>query len=473
VKVSLLDAMATAASQPDIRKAAGDPGVTPTQFNGYSGRFGSPLMTDWSFERAILDGYKACSWVFACLDRLGGACSSVPWRVLEKRGKKRSEWEAQDGHPTEMAIEYPNDHMSRQLLINVMVLHLGLVGNGLLKNVTVTRKGEQQPDELWPLSPARYKPVPIDEDAPPIFRNGRQLTWIEGYRRTDRPYLPLLAPEQVVHMQFVDPGVLIWGMPPLQALARAVDMDVRHVAWNAAMPDNHMVPPGAFVDRNLKTDGQIEEAARRLQQRYGAPNKARVPLVLGAGTDWLRMALSPAEMDWIESRQFTMVEICACFGLIPTIFIPDAKYSNQESGKKYMWQNGAHRYLTVIEDAFNTRFVPRRRRAEMYIHFDLSVIPEIQDTLPARLEAHERAVRSGIPANRSFIMLDLPVDPVEGGDKPLVLGTLVSLEQLVAEPEEAKPSPDDGEDDNSPRPADPAGKGQKAEPPAPAPAGGS
>lgn len=443
MKISLSRALADAAA--DVQKSV-DAGVGPGQFSpgGYSFAGGQPVQVDWDQDRAIRDGFKACSWVFACLDRLGGACSSVPWRVMEKSGRG-SEWEAQDGHPLELAIEYPNEQMSRQFLINLMVQYLGCGGNGLMKVVGVTRKNEVIPDELWPISSSRYRPVPVDEDAPIKFRNGRQVVWIEGYKRIDRPYKDMLFPEQVIHAQFPDPSNPVWGMSPMRSIARVIDMDVKQVAWNSVIPDNHMVPSGAFVDRALRTDGQLDEAARKLAERYGSPDRAHLPLVLGAGTDWLRMSLTPQEMDWIESRRFTMLEICAAFGLVPSLFVPDAKYANQDSAIKYMWKNGAHRFLSVLEDAFNMRFVPRARRGQLYIHFDLSVIPDIQDTLPARLEAHERAVRSGIPPNRSFILLDIPVDPVEGGDVPLVLGTYVPLGQLVAPPEPRPvPDPEDG-----------------------------
>lgn len=458
MKLSFLQALHDAAD--DVQKAA-DSGVSPGQFLpglGYTYGGGQPLQTDWDQDKAILEGYKGSTWPFACLDRLGGACSSVPWRVMEKKkggpkppGKGMSgsgAWEAQDGDPLELLIERPNEVMSRQFLINVMVLHLGTVGNALQKIILTGARGKEQPAELWPIN--RYRPVPIDEYAAPKFGpDGKQLLWIEGYKRYDRPLLPVLQPGQVVHAMLPDPGNLLWGMSPMRPIAPIIDMDRKQVAWNGSLPEQANVPRGAFVDRNLKTDGQMREAARLLQARMS--DRTGVPLVIGAGSEWLPMAFTPVETDWMESRKQSMIEVCAAYGVLPSIFISDSKYANQETAVKHMWKNGAHRMLSVIEDAFNLKLVPRSRRGELWIHFDLSQVPDIQDTLPLRLEAHERAVRSAIPPNRSFIMLDLPVDPVPGGDEPLVLGTLVALEQVLAQPEPA--GVDDGTDDMSPDPA--------------------
>jgi len=458
VKLSLLQALHDAAE--DVEKAA-DAGVSPGQFlagSGFTYGGGQPLKTDWDQDKAILEGYKGSTWPFACLDRLGGACSSVPWRVMEKkrggpkppgRGMSSSgEWEAQDGHPRELLIERPNDYMSRQFLINIMVLHLGTVGNALLKQIYVTRKGQLEPDDLWPIG--RYRPVPVDEFAAPrIGPDGKQVVWIEGYRRYDRPMLPILPPTQVVHAMLPDPGNLLWGMSPMRPVAPIIDMDRKQVAWNGSLPEQANVPRGAFVDRNLKTDGQMREAARLLQARMA--DRTGVPLVIGAGSEYLRMALTPVETDWNESRKISMIEICAAYGVLPSLFISDSKYANQETAVKHMWKNGAHRMLSVIEDAFNLKLVPRARRGEMWIHFDLSQVPDIQDTLPQRLEAHARAVGAGVPINRSIVMLDIPVDRVEGGDEPLVSSLLIPLEQLLETPD--PPGVDDGTDDLSPDPA--------------------
>jgi HK97 family phage portal protein len=431
VKVDLLQALAD--SSADISKAA-NAGVSPSQFIP-TGGLNQPVRADWDHARADRDGFKTCSWVYACIDRLSGACSSVPWRMMEKKGKRgigKGEWEPNDDSPYTLAIEYPNDIMSRQFMMAAGVQHLGIGGNALWKNVSVTRAGGRVPSEFWPLNPNVYRPIP-DE-----------LKWISGYKRRDKPYETPLEVSQVIHAQFPDPANLIWGLSPMRAIARVIDMDVEHVKWNAALPGNRMTPETAIVDRNLKTDTQLDEAADRLAERYSGPDRAGRPLMLGAGAEVLRLSLTPQEMGWIESRRFTLIEICAAYGLIPSLFVPDAKYSNQDVAVKYMWENGATRMLSVFEDAFNTRLIPRALRSKLWIHFDLSGVPAMSDSLEKRLEAHERAVRSAIPPNQSFVIFDIPCPPVEGGDKPLVLGTLVPLEQVVAEPDTSNPEATEG-----------------------------
>ena len=463
MKVSLSGAIAAR----EVMKRAAAPAasrevISPAQFGGSGFNYGSGqvVQTDWDERRAIEEGYRSSTWPFACMDRIQGAASSVPWVVYEKRGRKRSEWERQDGHPYEVVIEYPNDYISRQQMMSGMCLSIDCGGNALLQVLYVTRGRELVPSELMPMSTALWRPVPVGDFDPVRFARDRegvlkQVQWIEGFRRIDRSPGTMLEPWKVVHAQKLDPGCWIWGMSPMRPIAPIIDMDRAMVAWNGRMPNQFMVPAGAFVDRNLKTNGQMEEAARQLANRYNARDKAGVPLVLGAGTEWLRMALSPVEMDWDASREKNMIEVCAAMNVSPTLFISDAKYANLESGKSHLLEMGAHDRLAIIEDAFNRTLVPRSRRGEIYIAFDISAVPGIKDTLPQRLESHERAVRSGIPINRSIMMHGLDTGgSIEGGDVPLVSGALVALRDVVAEPE---PTPEkDPDDDPAPPPdADP------------------
>lgn len=459
MRVSLTSALASAAGDAR-RRASGTPSpeiLSPAQFGGHGFGYGGGqvVQTDWDEQRAIQEGFRGSTWPFACMDRLQGACSAVPWVVYERRGRRRREWERQDGHPIEICIEYPLPGLiSRQTMISGWVLSLCCGGNSLSRVIYVKRGGEEVPAELHPMSTALWRPVPVgDFDKPEVVpsREGKQVfaKWIRGWKRTDRND-PLIEPWRVVHAQKLDPGSWVWGMSPMRPIAPIIDMDRAMVAWNARMPTQFMVPAGAFVDRALKTDGQLDEAARKLAARWMPPGRGRgapTPLVLGAGTDWLRMGQTMVEADWDASRQTNRDEVCAAFNISPTIFVSDAKYANAEQGRAALYENGARDLLELIQDALNTALVPDSRRRDLFIAYDLSDVPGVRDTLPARLEAHEKAVRGCIPPNSSILLLGLDVPPIEGGDVPLAPATLVALRNLVEEPE--PPPTDDGTDDDS------------------------
>jgi phage portal protein BeeE len=461
VKISFVAGLAAAAE--DVQKRASAPAppaeiLSPAQFagSGYSYGSGQTVQTDWDEQRAIQEGYRSSTWPFACMDRLQGAASSVPWVVYERRGRRRREWERQDGHPYELAIEYPMPGLiSRQTMVSGMVLSICCGGNALARVIYVTRGKEQIPVELNPMSTALWRPVPVGDYEKPRFREDRegflkQIQWVEGYRRLDRPRDEILEPWKVIHAQKLDPGSWIWGMSPMRPIAPIIDMDRAMVAWNARMPTQFMIPAGAFVDKNLRTDGQLREAAQNLRARYQDPARQGVPLFMGAGQEWIKMGQTMVEADWDASRKTNRDEVCAAFNISPTLFVSDSKYANMEQGRAHLLENGARDLLELLQDAFNTTLVPDSRRREAYIAYDLADVPGVKDTLPQRLESHAKAVGAGIPVNSSIYIHGLDVPPVEGGDTPLVSGLLVPLPQLVAKPEEGE-EPEEEEEEPEPQ----------------------
>lgn len=415
-----------AAASIDVQKAASD-GVGPDQFLPYSAATsGRPIPVEWDDRNASAEGYKASSWVYACVDRLAGAASRVPWRVLEKRGE---EWEAQADSPWELAIEYPSEFFSRQYMVHLAATHLSIGGNALWQTQPVKRlvRGSLAavPDGFSPMYTAIWRPVPDP------------VRWVAGYKRIDGQgvYHPPIEAARVVHAQYPDPDNFLWGHSPLRAVAKVIDMDVAQVRWNANLPKNRMNADYVIVDRTLTNRAQLDEAVAALRRRAAGPENAGVPLVLGAGTEAIRTGMTPQELDWLESRRFTLIEICAAFGLLPSMFVPESKYANLADSIKFMWENGATRILATLEDALNTRLIPRALRAKFWIHYDTSGVEALRDSLKTRLESHEIAVRSGVPINKSFHFLDIAIEDIEGGDEPLVSSSLLPLSQVLEKPE--------------------------------------
>lgn len=461
MKVSFVAGLAAAAE--DVQKRASPSTTTPSvhlspaQFggSGYSYGSGQAVQTDWDERRAIQEGFRSSAWPFACMDRLQGAASAVPWVVYERRGRRRREWERQDGHPIELAIEWPLPGLiSRQTMVSGMVLSICCGGNSLTRVIYVKRDGEQVPAELHPMSTALWRPVAVGDFDKPTWstdREGRRkaVRWIEGYKRIDKTDKPI-EPWRVIHAQKLDPASWVWGMSPMRPIAPIIDMDRAMVAWNARMPNRNMVPAGAFIDSTIRTEAQAEERARALRRRLTDPALEGVPFVMGPGNSWLSMGQTMVEADWNASREHNRDEVCGAFNISPTLFISDAKYANLEQGRAHLLENGARDMLELIQDAFNNALVPDSRRRDLYIAYDLSDVPGVKDTLPQRLEGHERFMRSGGTFNSSVRLfgLDVPTIPAgQGGDEPLVSATLTTLRGFVEKPEE--PPVDDGTDDGS------------------------
>ena len=376
-------------------------------------------------EEAGLDRLTATSIIYACVQRLGQACSSVPWRVMRRKGE---EWAPEQGHDYEQAIEFPNDLMTRQHLVNLAVQHLGINGNALWRLVKV--RGGTKLQHIWPMNPRVTQPVPDEQN------------WIKGYKPRDRPmsdenFTPY---EDVVHAAIPDPDNPLWGCPPLRAVEKIVAMDREQVAWNLNATRNRMAPE-YFIGLDAQNEWQLKATKDAIEERLQGPQNARKPLVVAGSGKAERISMSPVEMDWLESRRHTLLEICAAYGVPPMLFVPEAKYANLENSKRMLWEDGATWMLSMLEDALNTRLVPRQERKDTWIHYDTTNVPALKDSIEARLRSYEIAIRSMIPPRVAVALLDIPIkgDDIMRGDESLKSVALEFVEpKLTPEEQQAK-----------------------------------
>lgn len=402
----------------DTRGAVEQKSASPREFVRFSEPRGvvasSDLLASLGDSSAAVDGYGACSWVYACVSKLAQLVSSVPW-TIQARASERDEWEVRDDDPLARLLEFPNPRMSRKAFMQFQALLLLLKGNAL-SHLVAGENGESP--ELWPLNPAQYDPI---ADA---------TGWIYGYR--SRETRKDVLAEEVAHAMLPDPSNPLWGIAPLKPLADVVAADIDAVKWNRAQLKNQGVPAGVFADPNISTDEALAEANARISARFGASG-ARKPLVIGGGATWQSMSQTPVEMDWLESQKFAVTRITAAYGLLPALFAPEAAtYSNLQIAVEWAWNNGAVPLLDSFEDSFNLLLIPRRERGVRCVKYDLSDVPALQAKLADKAAPFAQFVANGVPINAAAAMLELPLQSIAGGDDPLVSSSLVKLSEVGA-----------------------------------------
>ncbi|GEQ99401.1 hypothetical protein JCM17845_00250 [Iodidimonas gelatinilytica] len=100
-----------------------------------------------------------------------------------------------------------------------------------------------------------------------------------------------------------------------------------------------MFEPGDGVPGNL-TDEQVGRLKAEMEAQFqGAANAGR-PLLLEGGLKWQQMAFSPADMDFINTKNVAAREIALAFGVPPMLLgIPgDNTYANYQEANRALWR---------------------------------------------------------------------------------------------------------------------------------------
>ncbi|MFC4426214.1 phage portal protein [Deinococcus navajonensis] len=366
-----------------------------------AGNDARPMQGEWSTQKAIDEGLKASTWVYTACRRISTALASVPLIVQKRSG---DEWQADPGHPLQALLDRPNPFMSRQDMLERWALHLELGGNALWHKVIVGGK----PVELWPLKPDEIKVIPS------------RANFIAGYEWGQGSDKKRLAPEEVLHWQFVDPSTPYWGLSPLKAAAQAVDTDLAAVRWNRAVLANDGKPPLAVFLSDQLDAGQQELAARFIQGQIDG-NSVRKALVLGGASKVQTLSLSAAEMDWLDGRRMSREEIGAVFGVPPTLMVAgqEVTFANLDAAKRILWEDTVVPLLDDLCQGLSMGLLPHWQAEQTHrIVADLSGITALQENMKERAEAAKVLVEAGFPINAVNQRLALGFAPIEGGDIP-------------------------------------------------------
>lgn len=400
---------------------------------------------EWWTDRAIREGMKSSSYVYACVNLLCKSASTVPWKVYAKNSS--GDWIQQDDHPLQLLIEKPTPWHTRKDLMTGMVSHLYLGGNSIHTKV----RANGIIAELWQLAPDWIRVIPSGTD------------WVDRYEYRKDGIITFIPPDDIMHNKFFDPANPYWGLSPLQAGARAVDIDVEAVKFQKVSLQNRAITDGVFTFEHPLTKDQWDEARKMVRDQHQGLDNARAPWVLGAGATWQQMSMTPAEMDFIESRKMTREEICTVFSVPPPMIgiLDQATYNNVETARKIFWMDTVIPLLEDIKDCFNLSLTPEFGD-NLLLDYDVSGIEALQESTADKINQAKTLWSMGVPFNEINDQLDLGFDPIEGGDVgylPSGLLPAIQVESATLPQPTDNPNPQDkpadaqngrGEDDSTP-----------------------
>lgn len=394
-----------------------------------SSRENKPQWGKWNTQKAVEEGFKASTWVYAAVSRISTAAGTPPWVVEELvEGENENETVAQPvgaDEPLQALLDRPNPFMTTKDIIRRVATHLYLGGNGIITKIRAGKRdgdSEQPVAELWPMHPAWVAPVLSKTD----FISRYDLKNPDGTGKA-KP----MDVKNVIHIQLVDPNDPTWGMSPLQAAAKTVDADVKAVEWNMVAMQNRSVPDGVFTLDLPVTREQWEEARDQVKEQYMGTDNARAPWVVGNSARWQQMAMSPAEMDFIESRKLTREEILAVFGVPPPLVgvYENATLANIKTAREIFWLDTMLPFLDVVEEALWRSLVPdfydEASARKMLLRYDTSNVDALQEDMGQKMETAQSMWETGIPWSVINDRLELGMTPWPGWDVPYVPTSMV------------------------------------------------
>ncbi|MDW9619200.1 phage portal protein [Sinorhizobium meliloti] len=366
----------------------------------------------------------AISAVWACVNLLAGTIASLPLMVY--RTNSRGERTLARDHPLFRILhDSPNYDQTATDFWEFSSASIELWGNSY---AAIERNGGGRVAALTPLRP--------DSVSVRRLENGNlEYRWTmdgENHVGSDRAILHIRG----------SGGDPLGGMSTLHfgrhafGLARAIDRAA------AGTFSNGMISQTALTFERWLTDEQRNLAETKLSEKYiGAKNSGR-PIILEGGTKIDVLSIKPADAQMLESRGFSVEEVCRFFGVPPFMVGHTQKVTSFGSGLEQQvlgfQKFTLRRRLKRIEQALEKQLLtPAERAAGLTIEFNLEGLLRGDST--ARAAFYQSALANGwMTINEVREKENLP--RVEGGDVPRMQMQNVPITE-AGKQQEALPAP--------------------------------
>lgn len=359
------------------------------------------------------------SAVWACINLLAGTIASLPLMVY--RTDDRGVRSVARNHPLYYVLhDSPNFDQSAVDFWEFQTAGLELHGNAY---ATIEKRTN---GEVYSLTPLRPDCVTVRR-----LSNGRiQYEWTEQGERFVR------SATDVLHIRG-PMGDALSGVSTLAACRAAFDSAISADSAAATVFSNGARPSGVLsVDKAL-TAPQRAEAERLLQEKFvGAVNAGR-PMLLDNGLTWQQLAMSPEDVQMLESRRFSVEEICRIFGVPPHMIGHTENSTSWGTGLEQQTLGfvkfSLRRRIKRMEQALQKQLLTARDRAEgVTIEFNLEGL--LRGDSASRAAFYESGLRNGWRTiNEVRALENLP--PVPGGDVPRMQMQNVPINQAGQEEE--------------------------------------
>lgn len=340
------------------------------------------------------------SAVWACTNLLAGTIGSIPFLVYRDVNGQREIFKA---HPLYRLLhDSPNYDQTALDYWEFIAASLELWGNAYAK---IERSG----DRIVALRPISPELVSVKR----LSSGPLEYTWTQDGR------FNRFGDTEVLHIRGFG-GDPLGGLSTLHfgrsafGIAQSIDSAASSTFRNSLRPS------GALTFENWLSAENRAIAEQKLTEKYvGAVNAGR-PLVLEGGTKWVPLTINPEDAQMLESRGFSVEEICRFFGVPPFMVGHTEKSTSWGTGIEQQTLGfqkfTLRRRLKRIEQAVSKQLLSASDRAAgVTVEFNIEGL--LRGDTAGRAAFYTAMTQIGaMTINEVRAHENLP--PVAGGDQP-------------------------------------------------------
>ncbi len=353
--------------------------------------------------------------VWACVRASSTAASSLPLGLFERQEDKSKE-EVDDTTADVFLVKANLDQTALEYW-ELQIARLLTSGNAMSE--ISARTGRL--DALQPLP----------ETTRPRRTNSGDLVYVF----TERGKTEELPREKVFHLKGFGQGLvhsLDWGMSPVTFGANTLGNAMAAEETSGKMFANGLSASGALQSERILKEDQREQLQAMLEA-YTGSEKAGKTMILEAGLKYQQIALNPDDAQLLETRNFSVEQVCRWFGMPPIVI------GHSPQGQT-MWGSGVEQILLAwlalgidplcdrIEARINAFLLHPLGRRKQFVRFNREAL--LQMDSKAKAEFLSKMIQNGLMDRNEVRTEHLNLPRREGADELTAQVNMAPLDKL-------------------------------------------
>lgn len=177
-------------------------------------------------------------------------------------------------------------------------------------------------------------------------------------------------------------GSHLYGMSPLQAGLRVMDANNQAITTGVKYLQNQTARGVLMSDEGDLNETQARALKEKFKQQYQGSENAGDLVITPKKLSWINFGLNASDLSLIEQYNGTIKDLCNIYN-VPVQLLNNTEsttYNNMKEAKKALYQNAVIPELNKIRDELN-RWLAPQYGDKIYIDFDYSAIPELQEEM--------------------------------------------------------------------------------------------
>jgi len=349
----------------------------------------------------INKGYRYNSTVYAIVNLITKAASTIPFTVYEIQSENdlarykaltSSGFDASVMHKAQQLqknalveldhtelhelLKRPNPSQSYSSWIQEIIAFGKLTGNRYIFGIapeTGINKGKYK--ELYVLPSQNME-----------IHSGGIMEPVKSYTLSYNGTYKIPANE-ICHIKDFNPyydgtGSHLYGMSPLHAGLRVLQSNNEAVSTGVKYLQNQMARGVLMSDEGDLNEEQARMLKEKFKEQYQSTDSRGDVIITPKKLSWINFGLSTSDLSLIEQYNATIKDLCNIYS-VPVQLLNNTEsstYNNMKEAKKALYQNAVIPELIKIREELNRWLTPTYGQ-NLYIDFDFSVVPELQEEM--------------------------------------------------------------------------------------------